>query len=84
MYNVYYLISVESIVHADDDATNAIDVNEPYVSLNDGNAWRLRTTYANVPPTEITTIRQELSERTRGLETIVTIATEVIIKKPFL
>jgi hypothetical protein len=81
---VYYLISVESIVHTDDDATNAIDVNEPYVSLNDGNARRLRTTYANVPPTEITTIRQELSERTRGLETIVTIATEVIIKKPFL
>jgi len=75
---VYYLISVESIVHTDDDATNAIDVNEPYVSLNDGNAWRLRTTYANVPLTETTTIRQELSERTRGLETVVTIVTKVI------
>ena len=75
---MYYLISVESIVHTDDDATNAIDVNEPYVSLNDGNAWRLRTTYANVPLTETTTIRQELSERTRGLETVVTIVTKVI------
>ena len=34
-----YFDSDEPLVHVDDDATNVIDVNEPYVSLNDGHAW---------------------------------------------
>ena len=75
---LYSNFSDEPLVHADDDAANAVDADEPYVPVNDGDAWGFRTTHANVPPTETTTIGQELSERSRRLETPATTPTKVI------